>query len=242
MEPKEKRKDEIYLCKNCHYPLTSSSCIKRNFQNYDDKILSCLLSDNTIDSTIYEHLFITDEEGKSFYNDFCYGIDYNKNKIFCKNDHHIIGFIININEDNIIGIPFIIGFYNKNEIEIKQMEFKTKKQMPIISQYQYTVLAKLKQLRYYVKLLTPTLKESMDLVQIEKRNIYACEDKFDKYKLNLALNKYKELEKKRKNEDKKKEDNKKDDNKKDENKKDDNKKDDNKKDDNEEENNIELDE
>ena len=203
MESKEVRKDEIYLCKNCQYPLTSSSCIKKVFQNYDDKILDNLLSNEEIDFSIYKYLLIFDEESESYFKDFCFGIDYKKNKIFCKNDNYNIGFIIKLNEDNIIGIPLTVGFFNINEVKIKKMEFKTKKQIPVISQYQYTVLAKLKQLRYYVKQLTPTLKESMKLVQLEKRNIYACEDKFDKYKLNLALNKYKEMEKEGKNEDKK---------------------------------------
>ena len=202
MESKEVRKDEIYLCKNCHYPLSSSNCIKKIFQNYDDTILDNLLSGQEIDFSIYKYLFIFDENSKSSYEDFCFGIDYNKNKIFCKNDNYVIGFIIKINEDNLIGIPITMGFLNINEVKIKKMEFKTKREIPVISQYQYTVLAKLKQLRYYVKQLTPTLKESMKLVQLEKRNIYACEDKFDKYKLNLALNKYKEIEKERKIEDK----------------------------------------
>ena len=202
MESKEVRKDEIYLCKNCHYPLSSSNCIKKVFQNYDDTILDNLISGQEIDFSIYKYFFIFDENLKSSYEDFCFGIDYNKNKIFCKNDNYAIGFIIKMNEDNLIGIPLTMGFLNINEVKIKKMEFKTKREIPVISQYQYTVLAKLKQLRYYVKQLTPTLKESMKLVQLEKRNIYACEDKFDKYKLNLALNKYKEIEKERKIEDK----------------------------------------
>ncbi len=203
MESKEVTKDEIYLCKNCHYPLSSSNCIKKVFQNYDDTILDNLLSKQNIDFSIYKYLFIFEEKSKSSFKDFCFGIDYNKNKIFCKNDNYIIGFIIQMNENNFIGIPLIVGFININEVEIKKMEFKAKKnQIPVISQYQYTVLAKLKQLRYYVKQLTPTLKESMKLVQLEKRNIYACEDKFDKYKLNLALNKYNEIEKERKMQDK----------------------------------------
>ena len=202
MESKEVRKDEIYLCKNCHYPLSTSNCIKKVFQNYDDTILDNLLSGQEVDFSIYKYLFIFDENSKSSYEDFCFGIDYNKNKIFCKNDNYVIGFIIKMSEDNLIGIPLTMGFLNINEVKIKKMEFMTKREIPVISQYQYTVLAKLKQLRYYVKQLTPTLKESMKLVQLEKRNIYACEDKFDKYKLNLALNKYKEIEKERKIEDK----------------------------------------
>ena len=202
MESKEEKRDEIYLCKSCHYPLSSSSCIKNVFQSYDDTILDNLLSDQEIDFSIYKYLFIFEEKSKFSYQDFCFGIDYKKNNIFCKNDNHIIGFIIKMNEDNIIGIPLTVGFLNINEVNIKKMEFKRKKEIPVISQYQYTVLAKLKQLRYYVKQLTPTLMESMNLVRLEKRNIYACEDKFDKYKLNLALNKYKELEKERKMEDK----------------------------------------
>ena len=173
MESKEVKKDEIYLCKNCNYPLSSSNCIKKVFQNYDDTILDNLLSDQEIDFSIYKYLFIFDESSKSSFEDFCFGIDYKKNKIFCKNDGNIIGFIIKMNEDNIIGIPLTVGFLNINEVKIKKMEFKTKRQIPVISQYQYTVLAKLKQLRYYVKQLTPTLKESMKLVQLEKRNIYA---------------------------------------------------------------------
>ena len=58
----------------------------------------------------------------------------------------------------------------------------------MFSREQYTVLAKLKQLRYYVKQLTPTLKASMGLIKEERNNIFNCKDNFEKYKLNLVLN------------------------------------------------------
>ena len=33
----------------------------------------------------------------------------------------------------------------------------------------------------------------MELVKDERKNIFVCEDKFDKYKLNLIINKSKEI-------------------------------------------------
>jgi Na+/phosphate symporter len=96
-----------------------------------------------------------------------------------------------------------LGFFDKNKIEINEIGFSNKKkEILVISQTQYTVLAKLKQLRYYVKQLTPTLKESMEFIKKEKKNIDECDDKFEKYKLNLVYNKLNKIEKKEKIENK----------------------------------------
>ena len=207
MEPKEIRKEEIYLCKKCLYPLSYSSSIQEVTLTYGETILKKLESNNQINPSLHKCIFAISSD-KDLDKNICYKCDFKKNKIFCKNDNNYVGFILPIPED-IIGVPLFLGFLHINEVEINEIGFKNKKkEIPVISQAQYTALAKLKQLRYYVKQLAPTLKESMELINEEKRNIYCCEDKFDKYKLNIALDKIKEIQEIEKNkENEKKEDN-----------------------------------
>ena len=186
-----------------------SGCSWSNFTKY-------LELNNKIDLTIHKCLFAISEE-KELDKNLCYICDFKKNKIFCKNDNYNVGFIISIPED-ILDLPLTFGFLDINEIEINEIRFnKKRKEIPVISQAQYTTLAKLKQLRYYVKQLTPTLKESLEFASEEKRNIYCCEDKFDKYKLNIAFNKIKDFQKKEINKENEKEEEEKNINKEDDN-------------------------
>ena len=69
---------------------------------------------------------------------------------------------------DLVNQKLTFGYLNTKNIEITKVGFKLKKEIPVYSQEQYTVLAKLKQLRYYVKQLTPTLKASMDLIKEER--------------------------------------------------------------------------
>ena len=128
------------------------------------------------------------------FNKLLFEVDLKKKKIKCKNDNTIVG-LIRKNDINDLGIELVFGYINVKEVEVNQVGFKLKKEIPVFSQEQYTVLAKLKQLRYYVKQLTPTLKASMGLIKEERNNIFNCEDNFEKYKLNLVLNKYKDIQK-----------------------------------------------
>ena len=106
-----------------------------------------------------------------------------------------MGFLIEFDK-KIIGYPLKLGLVDIGEIEINEVEFKNKKEkIEVVSQAQYTVLAKLKQLRYYVKQLSPILKDSMGNISKEKSIIDECDDKFDKYKLNLVFNKIEKIEK-----------------------------------------------
>ena len=42
----------------------------------------------------------------------------------------------------------------------------------------------------------------MDLIKEERNSIYECEDSFEKYKLDLVINRYKEIQKEQIKEDK----------------------------------------
>ena len=75
------------------------------------------------------------------------------------------------------------------KIEIAEVGFKLSKEIPFYSQEQYTVLAQLKQLRYYVKQLSPLLRNSIEHIKEEQKSIFEIEDKFEKSKLNKVLNK-----------------------------------------------------
>ena len=166
MEPIKIKNEEIYLCKKCNYPLSYSSLEKQIFEMYGDIFLNKVLADKKIDLNIYKCILAVLPNGLSL-EKMCYDINKNNNDILCKNCKNIVGFITKMPED-IIGTAMILGFFNKNEIEINKIGFKNiKKEIPVISQTQYTVLAKLKQLRYYVKQLTPLLKESMELINEE---------------------------------------------------------------------------
>ena len=161
--------------------------------NYED-IIDTVNKD--LDPKKYKCIFIVEEEiikTDSTFNKLLFEIDLKKKKIKCKNDNTIVG-LIRKNDINELGMQLIFGYLNIKEVEVNKVEFKLKKEIPVYSQEQYTVLAKLKQLRYYVKQLTPTLKASMGLIKEERNNIFNCEDNFEKYKLNLVLNKYKDIQ------------------------------------------------
>ena len=193
MEPNKTRKEEIYLCKNCSFPLSNSSIEKKIFQIYGDNVFKNVL-DEKINLDIYKCLIATQPNDNSYEKDYNYGID-EKNNIFCRNCNHKVGFLIEIDK-KIIDISCKLGFFDNDEIEINEIEFKNRKEeIEVVSQTQYTVLAKLKQLRYYVKQLLPTLKESIALISREKNNIDECDDKLDKYKLNMVFNRIEEIEK-----------------------------------------------
>ena len=194
MEPKQDQiqKEEIYSCIKCHYPISSSISVETAQNNYCD-ILNT--SNDDVDSKNHKCIFIVTpkELENKFYQRLSYDIT-EEGKIICRNDKNVVGFIKTRDNDK-IGIRITFGYLNAKDIEITEVGLRIKNEIPVYSQQQYTVLAKLKQLRYYVKQLTPTLKESMKMVKEEQRNIYACEDKFEEYKLNLVLKKYKEIQK-----------------------------------------------
>ena len=194
MEPNKTRKEDIYLCRKCSYPFSNSSIEKKITQIYGDNVLSKVLNEK-INLDDYKCLLaILPKDNDSCEKDYNYGIDGKKN-IFCRNCKHKLGFLIEVDK-KIIDYSLKLGFFDINEIEINEIEFNNKKEkIEVISQAQYTVLAKLKQLRYYVKQLSPILKESMALIGKEKNNIDECDDKFDKYKLNLVFNKIEKIEK-----------------------------------------------
>ena len=186
--------EEIYICKKCNYPLSSTLSIREARNNYDD-IIDTVNTD--LDPKKYKCIFIlTAEKIEKDFNmkRLCFQVDLKKKKIICKNDSENVGFIRKTNVDK-LGIELIFGYLRLKDIIVNQVGFKFKKEIPVHSQEQYTVLAKLKQLRYYVKQIAPTLKMSMDLIKEERNNIFNCEDNFEKYKLNLVLNKYKDIQK-----------------------------------------------
>ena len=184
--------EEIYICKKCNIPLSSSVSMREARLNYED-IIDNVNTD--LDPKKYKCIFILSEEQvKTDLSKLLFEVDLKKKKIKCKKDESIVG-LIRKNDISDLGIQLIFGYLNLKDIEVTQVGFKLKKEIPVYSQEQYTVLAKLKQLRYYVKQLTPTLKSAMALIKEERNNIFNCEDNFEKYKLNLVLNKYKEIQK-----------------------------------------------
>ena len=195
IENEEKEEfEEIFICKNCNIPLSSSYSMRQARHNYED-IVDTVNKD--LDPKKYKCIFIVGEEfikTDHTFNKLLFEVDLKKKKIKCKNDNTIVG-LIRKNDINDLGIQLVFGYINVKEVEVNQVGFKLKKEIPVFSQEQYTVLAKLKQLRYYVKQLTPTLKASMGLIKEERNNIFNCEDNFEKYKLNLVLNKYKDIQK-----------------------------------------------
>ena len=184
--------EEIYICKKCNIPLSSSVSMREARLNYED-IIDNVNTD--LDPKKYKCIFILSEEQvKTDLSKLLFEVDLKKKKIKCKKDESFVG-LIRKNDINDLGIQLIFGYLNLKDIEVTQVGFKLKKEIPVYSQEQYTVLAKLKQLRYYVKQLTPTLKSAMALIKEERNNIFNCEDNFEKYKLNLVLNKYKDIQK-----------------------------------------------
>ena len=195
MEPKQEeeiKREEIYSCKYCHIPISSSLSVETTKNNYME-FLNTINED--INLKLYKRIFIY--VGNNI-DDFCkkltYAIDSKKNKIKCRKNDHVIG-VIKVSDDIALGARVTVGYLNIKDIEITEVGLRKKKEIPVYSQQQYTVLAKLKQLRYYVKQLTPTLKQSIQLIGEEQNNIFSLEDKFEKYKLNLVINRYEEMQK-----------------------------------------------
>ena len=194
MKQNKIRKEEIYLCKKCECPLSHLSAEKNIYQIYGDNVLS-KVSDERINLNLVKCILVASPDDESLEKDYNYGINKKQKKIFCKNCKTNLGFIIDIDK-NIMGFSLILGFFNNDKIEINKIGFKNKKEeIEVISQSRYTVLSKLKQLRYYVKQLSPILKESMDFVNAERNTIDEYAEKFNNYKLNEVFNEIEKIEK-----------------------------------------------
>lgn len=195
MEQNGIQKEKIYRCKSCHYPICTYSLLQEVSSAYNQILLDKNFVKEEINLDIYKCLFAYGPEDLLKAKSFCYEVDSKMKKIYCGNDKHIIGYTIHFDE-SVLGQPLIIGLINLNELDVEEneKEFHIKKEIPIISQYHYTVLAKLKQLRYYTKQLVPTLQESMNTIKKEKEIIYEIDRKFDDYKLTEVLKKYNEIQ------------------------------------------------
>ena len=191
-EQTQQTKEEIYSCIKCNFPLSSSLSVRTSKNNYLDILQNLKV---ILDTNNSKCIFIHDKNiiNNAIGNKYCFYIDFEKEKILCHNDHEVVGYIQTIKDDDFSGAEIIFGYLYLKNIEIIEVDFQLKKEIPVYSQEEYTVLAKLKQLRYYVKQLTPTLKNSMELIKEERRNIFECDDKFEKYKLNSVINKCKEI-------------------------------------------------
>jgi len=187
--------EEIYSCIKCHYPLSSSLSVKATKNNWEF-ILENMKEDINKNNNNNKCIFIAQKNSinKEIGKKFCFDIDFEKEKIICQNDKEVVGFITIINDEDLLGTELVFGYLNLKKIEVTEVSFKLKEEIPVFSQEQYTILAKLKQLRYYVKQLTPTLKSSMELVKDERKNIFICQDKLDNYKLSYVINKSKEIQ------------------------------------------------
>ena len=196
--------EEIYSCIKCHYPLSSSLSVKATKNNWEF-ILENMKEDINKNNNNNKCIFIAQKNSinKEIGKKFCLDIDFEKEKIICQNDKEVVGFITIINDEDLLGTELVFGYLNLKKIEVTEVSFKLKEEIPVFSQEQYTILAKLKQLRYYVKQLTPTLKSSMELVKDERKNIFICQDKLDNYKLSYVINKSKETQKNINKDDKK---------------------------------------
>ena len=196
--------EEIYSCIKCHYPLSSSLSVKATKNNWEF-ILENMKEDINKNNNNNKCIFIAQKNSinKEIGKKFCFDIDFEKEKIICQNDKEVVGFITIINDEDLLGTELVFGYLNLKKIEVTEVSFKLKEEIPVFSQEQYTILAKLKQLRYYVKQLTPTLKSSMELVKDERKNIFICQDKLDNYKLSYVINKSKETQKNINKDDKK---------------------------------------
>ena len=196
--------EEIYSCIKCHYPLSSSLSVKATKNNWEF-ILENMKEDINKNNNNNKCIFIAQKNSinKAIGKKFCFDIDFEKEKIICQNDKEVVGFITIINDEDLLGTELVFGYLNLKKIEVTEVSFKLKEEIPVFSQEQYTILAKLKQLRYYVKQLTPTLKSSMELVKDERKNIFICQDKLDNYKLSYVINKSKETQKNINKDDKK---------------------------------------
>ena len=159
--------EEIYSCIKCHYPLSSSLSVKATKNNWEF-ILENMKEDINKNNNNNKCIFIAQKNSinKEIGKKFCFDIDFEKEKIICQNDKEVVGFITIINDEDLLGTELVFGYLNLKKIEVTEVSFKLKEEIPVFSQEQYTILAKLKQLRYYVKQLTPTLKSSMELVKV----------------------------------------------------------------------------
>ena len=186
--------EEIYSCIKCHYPLSSSYSVKIEQNTYSDLLK---IMNEKFDTKNNKCIFIVPKDSiNDLIGDrFCFGIKYKKEKIFCKKDDAIVGFIKTIKDEEVSGIELVFGYLNMKKIEIAEVGFKLSKEIPFYSQEQYTVLARLKQLRYYVKQLSPILRNSIEHIKEEQKSIFEIEDKFEKSKLNIVINKVKEIQK-----------------------------------------------
>ena len=196
--------EEIYSCIKCYYPLSSSLSVKATKNNWEF-ILENMKEDINKNNNNNKCIFIAQKNSinKEIGKKFCFDIDFEKEKIICQNDKEVVGFITIINDEDLLGTELVFGYLNLKKIEVTEVSFKLKEEIPVFSQEQYTILAKLKQLRYYVKQLTPTLKSWMELVKDERKNIFICQDKLDNYKLSYVINKSKETQKNINKDDKK---------------------------------------
>ena len=159
--------EEIYSCIKCHYPLSSSLSVKATKNNWEF-ILENMKEDINKNNNNNKCIFIAQKNSinKEIGKKFCFDIDFEKEKIICQNDKEVVGFITIINDEDLLGTELVFGYLNLKKIEVTEVSFKLKEEIPVFSQEQYTILAKLKQLIYYVKQLTPTLKSSMELVKV----------------------------------------------------------------------------
>ena len=186
-------KEEIYSCIKCHCPLSSSLSVRKTEHNYEEIIKSY---QEISDPNKYKCIFVIPaSEINSTLKKFTYDIDFENKKIICKKGKETVGKIHVFEDDEFVDMKFTIGFLDMEKVEATEVGFQTKKEIPVYSQQEYTVLAKLKQLRYFVKQLGPTLETSMNYIKTEQDNIFQIQDKFDKYKLHKVLNKCKEIQK-----------------------------------------------
>ena len=142
--------EEIYSCIKCHYPLSSSYSVKIEQNTYSDLLK---IMNEKFDTKNNKCIFIVPKDSINdlIWDRFCFGIKYKKEKIFCKKDDAIVGFIKTIKDEEVSGIELVFGYLNMKKIEIAEVGFKLSKEIPFYSQEQYILLAILKQLRDYVK-------------------------------------------------------------------------------------------
>ena len=194
MEPNEMRKEEIYLCKSCQFPLSYSSIEEKIIKKYGMNFL-IKVSDGKIDLKKNKCIFVTELISNSLLKDYFYDINI-KNEIICRICKHKIGFKVNIDR-NIAGTPLIVGFLIKDEIDIKELYFQNlKDKIEVISMTQIKALESIKRLTYMAKEISPNLEKSMKNSLKLKRDIEECEDKLNKFKLNEIFNHIETIKKK----------------------------------------------
>ena len=194
MEPNEMRKEEIYLCKNCLFPLSYSSIEEKIIRKYGMNFL-INVSDGKIDLKKNKCIFVTELISNSLLKDYFYDINI-KNEIICRICKHKIGFKVNVDR-NIEGTSLIVGFLIKDEIGIKELYFQNlKDKIEVMSMAQINALENIKRLKYMAEEISPSLEESMKNSLRLKKDIEECEDKINKYKLNEIFNHIETIKKK----------------------------------------------